>query len=279
MATTCYRHPSRETNVSCANCERPICPDCMTVTSVGMRCPECAGERTRVHRGAAAPSGGDTPATYTLIALSVAAFVVAMAGGAGATSLDGGSRVILEGGLNGPAVDGGEWYRIVTSAFLHAGIFHLALNMFALYILGTLLEPGIGTARFVGIYAVSLFGGSFGALLLDPDRLTVGASGAIFGLMAATFIIARGRGLQDLSSQVGIFVIINLVFTFSVPGISIGGHLGGLVAGGVAALVISGLEVRRIPNASALEALVFVALGAVAIAGALLAAASPSGLA
>ena len=108
--------------------------------------------------------------------------------------------------------------------------------MFALYVLGTLLEPAIGTARFVGIYVVSILGGAFGALLLDPTELTVGASGGIFGLMAAAFLIARDRGLDELASQVGFFVVINLVFTFSIPGISIGGHIGGLVGGALAAL-------------------------------------------
>ena len=92
--------------------------------------------------------------------------------------------------------------------------------MFALYVLGTLLEPAIGTARFVGIYLVSILGGAFGALLLDPTELTVGASGGIFGLMAAAFLIARDRGLDELASQIGFFVVINLVFTFSISGIS-----------------------------------------------------------
>ncbi len=111
--------------------------------------------------------------------------------------------------------------------------------MFALYVLGTLLEPAIGTARFVGIYLVSILGGAFGALLLDPLELTVGASGGIFGLMAAAFLIARDRGLDELASQVGFFVVINLVFTFSVSGISIGGHLGGLIGGALAAFVLT----------------------------------------
>ena len=268
----CYRHPNRETNVACSNCERPICPDCMTSTPVGMRCPECARERTRVRHGAGAASGSDTPATYALIALCVLAFVAELAGGGGAGSLDGGGRVIREGGLFGPAVDGGEWYRIVTSAFLHAGLFHLLLNMFALYVLGTLLEPGIGTARFIAVYAVSILGGSFGALLLDPGEVTVGASGGIFGLMAATFIVARGRGMDDVASQIGIFVVINLVFTFSIPGISIGGHLGGLVAGGLAALLISAVERRRTQASLGVELVALAVLGAGAVVGALLAA-------
>ena len=122
--------------------------------------------------------------------------------------------------------------------------------MFALYILGTLLEPAIGTARFVGIYVVSVLGGSFlASCCLDPNQLTVGASGGIFGLMAAAFLIARHRGLDELASQIGFFVIINLVFTFSVHNISIGGHIGGLIGGAVAALIVNQLERSRVANA------------------------------
>ena len=187
--------------------------------------------------------------------------------------------MIREGGLFGPAVDDGEWYRIVTSAFLHAGLFHLLLNMFALYILGSLLEPGIGTARFLGVYVVSMLGGSFGALLLDPTEVTVGASGGIFGLMAATFIVARGRGMDELASQIGLFVVINLVFTFSIPGISIGGHLGGLLAGRPRGARDHGAGApRRSSGRSASSSLRLASLGAGAMVGAVLAAGSATGL-
>ena len=243
----------------------------MTSTSVGMRCPECARQRTQVRSATGRPGRSDAPATYTLIALCVAAFVAELAGG-GAASLDGGGQVIREGGLFGPAVAEGEPYRIITSAFLHAGFLHLALNMFALYILGALLEPAVGTARFVGIYAVSILAGSFGALLLDPNEVTVGASGGIFGLMAAAFLIARNRGLDQLASQIGFFVIINLVFTLSIPGISIGGHLGGLVGGALAALFVTMLERRGAPSSKLIEGIGLVVLCAAAVAGALLAA-------
>ncbi len=244
----------------------------MTSTPVGMRCPECARQRTRVRRATGRPGRSDAPATYTLIALCVAAFIAELVGGGGAASLDGGGQVIRDGGLFGPAVAEGEPYRIVTSAFLHAGVLHLALNMFALYILGVLLEPAVGTARFVGIYAVSILAGSFGALLLDPNEVTVGASGGIFGLMAAAFLIARNRGLDHLASQIGFFVILNLVFTFSIPGISIGGHLGGLVGGAVAALFVTMLERRGAPSSKLIEGVGLVVLCAAAVAGALLAA-------
>ena len=268
---TCYRHPERETKVSCSNCERPICPDCMTSTPVGMRCPECARERTQVRHATGAAGRSDAPATYALIALCVAAYVAELAGG-GASSFEGGGKLIREGGVYAAAVADGEIYRVITAGFLHAGLLHLGLNMFALYVLGTLLEPAIGTMRFVGIYAVSVIAGSFGALLLDPNELTVGASGGIFGLMAAAFLIARHRGLDQLASQVGFFVVINLVFTFSIPNISIGGHLGGLIGGGLAALLITMLERRQIANAKLIEGLGLLALCALAFAGALIAA-------
>ena len=267
----CYRHPGRETSVSCSNCGRPICPDCMTSTPVGMRCPECARQRTRARTTAATSARSDAPVTYALIAICVAAFVAELAGG-GSSALEGRGEVIREGGLFGPLVADGQWYRIVTSAFLHAGILHLGLNMFVLYILGTLLEPEIGSARFAGVYAVSILAGAFGALMLDPNEVTVGASGGVFGLMAAAFLTARRRGLDQLASQIGFFVVLNLVFTFSIPNISIGGHLGGLVGGGVAALLVSALERQRMANVAAVEGLAILGLCVVAVAGALIAA-------
>ena len=114
--------------------------------------------------------------------------------------------------------------------------------MLVLFILGRMLEPGIGGSRLAAIYFVSLLGGAFGALVLDPDQLTVGASGAIFGLMAAAFIIARRRGLEALSNEIGVLVGINLLITFTIPDISIGGHLGGLIGGGLAALAVTAGE-------------------------------------
>jgi membrane associated rhomboid family serine protease len=268
----CYRHPGRETNVACSNCGRPICPDCMTVTPVGMRCPECARERTQVRRIGGGLRTGAAPATYALIAINVAAFLVELAGG-GAASFRGGGTVIDNAGLNGPDVADGEVWRIVTAGFLHAGFLHIALNMFALYILGALLEPAIGTPRFLGVYFVSLLAGSFGALLLDPNETTVGASGAIFGLMSAAFIVARHRGLEQLASQIGFYVVINLVFTFGVPGISVGGHLGGLIGGGLAALLITSAE-RRASRPVSVEVLGMLAIGAGSVAAALVAASS-----
>ncbi|HET7052711.1 MAG TPA: rhomboid family intramembrane serine protease [Solirubrobacterales bacterium] len=238
MAQTCYRHPNRETGVSCSNCGRPICPDCMTPTPVGMRCPDCARQRTRVTRGVGETSlAMKAPATVALIAINVAAFLAEVASGAGGLTPTG-SSVVINFGLFGPFVAEGEWYRLLTSGFLHASILHIGFNMFALYFLGRILEPGIGTPRFLAIYFVSLFAGSLGATILSPDTLTIGASGAIFGIFGATFVIARHRGITGLASSVGIILVLNLVYTLGNPEISLGGHVGGLIGGLLCALFI-----------------------------------------
>jgi membrane associated rhomboid family serine protease len=240
----------------------------MTVTPVGMRCPECARERTQVRRISPGLRAGSAPATYVLIALNVAAFLAELATGANAGVGRGGGSVIDHAALFGPAVADGEWWRIVTAGFLHAGIIHIAFNMYVLFILGTLLEPGIGTPRFLGVYFVSLLAGSFGALLLSPDEVTVGASGAIFGLMSAAFIVARHRGIEQLAGQIALFIGINLLFTFSFSGISIGGHLGGLIGGALAGLLVVFAE-RRARRPVELEALGMLALAAISVAGSL----------
>lgn len=244
----CYRHPDRETAVSCSNCGRPICPDCMTSTSVGMRCPECAGQRTRV-RTVAAARGDEPMVTYVLLGIIVLVQIGAMASGASASgSSFGGSELILDGAVSRPAIADGEYWRLVTSGFLHAGFLHLAFNGFALYVLGTMLEPAIGRLRFATIYFVSLLAGSFGALLFEPRGLTVGASGAIFGLMGAAVVVMRNRGINPMESGLGVWLGINLLFTFAIPGISIGGHLGGLIGGALAAFVMFDLRDRvRMP--------------------------------
>jgi membrane associated rhomboid family serine protease len=267
---TCYRHPNRETGVSCSNCGRPICPECMTSTPVGMRCPECARERTRVRSGAGAFSGAHTPyATYALIALNVIAFIAELGAGGSVTS----GQLIHDGGIQGPAIADGDYYRIVTGGFLHAGPLHLLFNMYVLYVAGTLLEPGIGTPRFLAIYFISLLSGAFGALLVDPNTLTVGASGAIFGLMAAVVVVARGRGVEELATQFGLFIVLNLALTFAIPNISVGGHIGGLIGGALAALLLVGVE-RQAPArvGTAFEIGGLLLLAALSVVGALVAA-------
>jgi membrane associated rhomboid family serine protease len=243
----------------------------MTPTPVGMRCPECASQRTKVVRGVGEVSlSTAAPATFVLIALNVAVYLAEIATGHG--GLDPATSLIPEFGLFGPSVAEGEWYRLVTSGFLHAGLWHIAGNMILLFFLGRILEPGIGTPRFVAVYFVSLLAGSLGALLLTPDSLTLGASGAVFGVLAATFVIARGRGVDALASSVGVLILLNLAFSFGVRGISLGAHLGGLAGGLLCALlVIAGerglLGRRHFPaEIAAMTALgIFSAVAAIAI--------------
>ncbi|HYH60104.1 MAG TPA: rhomboid family intramembrane serine protease [Thermoleophilaceae bacterium] len=264
----CYRHPDRETGVSCSNCGRPICPECMTSTSVGMRCPECAGERTRV-RTVAAARPDDPVLTYVLLGIMVLVQLGALLSGGAATgggSSFGGSELILDGAVSRDAIADGEVWRLLTSGFLHAGLLHLMFNAFALYVLGSMLEPAVGRLRFAVIYFVSLLTGSFGALLVEPDALTVGASGAIFGLMGAAIVVMRHRGINPMESGLGLWLGLNLVFTFAIPGISIGGHLGGLVGGALAAALMFDLRDRiRLPQAVA--TLLAVAVGVASILG------------
>jgi membrane associated rhomboid family serine protease len=241
----------------------------MTVTPVGMRCPECARDRTRVTRITPGIHLGRAPATYVLIAVNVIAFIAEVGSGAPVgTTFNAGGSVFRDYSLFGPAVADGEWYRIITAGFLHAGLLHILFNMVALYFLGSLLEPGIGTPRFLGVYFVSLLAGSFGALLLTPDTHTVGASGAIFGLMSAAFIVARHRGVEQLAAQIGFYIVINIFFTIGVSGISIGGHFGGLIAGALCGFLIVFAE-RRARRPVELEVLGMIALAAISVVGAI----------
>ncbi len=254
----CYQHPDRRGGVTCQRCDRPICPECMHQASVGFHCPEC----TAAHRSKSIPGVRHAPsgqfkyrATRVLLGLNVAAFLysVAVSGSAqGITRLD--SDVLIDGGLFAEAlvrrgtvierigVDAGEYYRLVTSAFLHDGIFHLAFNMYALWLLGQLLESGFGASRFVSLYVVSMFGGAAGVMLWSPDSPTVGASGAVYGLMGAMVVVQRAIGGNLFRSGLGTLLIINLALTLLVPRISIGGHFGGLAAGVLMGVAMFNLE-------------------------------------
>lgn len=258
----CYRHPTRETGVRCSSCERPICPDCMTSTPVGMRCPECARQgRTQVRTMRTMTE--EPVLTYVLIGINVAAGIGSLlGGGAGADS----GSLTDDGGVSQGLVADGEYWRLLTAGFLHAGPFHLLTNMLALWILGSMVEPALGRLRFGLIYFVSLLCGSFGALLLSPDALTVGASGAVFGLMGAAAVLARNRGFSLMESGLGLWIGLNLLITFAIPNISIGGHIGGLVGGTVAAFVLLELDTRlRLPRMAAV--LTCAAIGVAAVAG------------
>jgi membrane associated rhomboid family serine protease len=229
-------------------------------------------QRTRVTRGVGEASlSSSAPATFVLIVLNVAAFLAEIASGHGGLGSGAGqSSAAVDFGLFGPLVAEGEWYRLVTSGFLHVSIVHVGFNMFALYFLGRLLEPAIGTARFVGVYVASLLGGSFGALLLSPDSLTIGASGAVFGIFGATFVIARRRGLDDVARSIGVILLLNLAISFANPRISLGGHLGGLFAGLLCALaIVAGERGMLGRNRIAAELVAMSAVAAFSVLGAL----------
>jgi membrane associated rhomboid family serine protease len=241
---TCYRHTSRETGVSCSNCGRPICPDCMTTTPVGMRCPECAKQTTKAKRlrnVAAVPQ-----VTYALIAINVIAFLTEQ----GQLSFSGAEihgKVIDEGVLFRAGIaEGHQYWRLVSSAFLHENFIHIGFNMYLLYVLGRMLEPAIGSVRFGAIYAVALFAGSFGALFATPAA-SLGASGAIFGLMGAAAVELRARGISIMQSGIGGLIVINLIFSFTFANISVGAHVGGLIGGALAALAIRTADAKRVP--------------------------------
>jgi membrane associated rhomboid family serine protease len=245
---TCYRHPGRETGVSCSNCGKPICPDCMTVTSVGMRCPECARQTTTVRTIRARTNRG-FEATVALIAINV---IVFLAEGSSAFTLTGDvnitTAVFFHGLLYGPFIEvNHEYYRLLTSGFLHFDILHIALNMYVLYWVGRLLEPAIGRPRFLAIYFTGLLAGSLGVLIATPHSPTAGASGAIFGLMGAAFAEAHRRGAEQVRNQLVIMIVLNLVLTLGISGVSIGAHVGGLIGGGLATLVFQQGDRLRSP--------------------------------
>src|SRR5438105_6116806 len=197
----CYRHPSRETGVACSACGRPICPDCMTPTPVGMRCPECTRERTRVRT--VRPVRGAPSVTMTLIAINVIVFVAEiLTGGQG---LNGVSGVVVNNGyLDGPdIVHGHQYWRLITGGFLHEGFLHILFNMLFLWIMGPQLEPAIGRFNFAVVYFVSLLAGSFGALLFQPQVPTLGASGALFGILGALMVVAHDRGISIWRTGLG----------------------------------------------------------------------------
>jgi membrane associated rhomboid family serine protease len=240
----------------------------MHQASVGFQCPECARSgRQKVIRGRDLRAGG-LLATNLLIAINVAVFVAGMGG-----DLETKQSIIDDGGLVARAVNlsgtkligvaEGEWWRIVTSGFLHANLIHIGFNMFVLYQLGQLMEPVLGRLRFGLVYAFALVSGAFGVLLADPNHFTVGASGAVFGMMGAAVAAMRSRGINPFQTSLGGTIMLNLLITFAIPGISIGGHVGGLIGGFVAGWILTDFgpsQVRQPWLPSALVGLLGVAV-------------------
>jgi membrane associated rhomboid family serine protease len=258
---TCYRHPSRETGVSCSSCGRPICPDCMTPTPVGMRCPECARQRTSARTMSS--TRGEPRVTVALIIACVALYFAT-------GSLSNPDKLYFDLALFGPAVADGDVWRLVTGGFLHAigsgNIFHILFNMYLLWLLGNMLEPTLGSTRFASLYFTALLWGSFGAILVQPDAVTVGASGAVFGLMGAAAVELRSRGINPFQTDIGVLILLNLGLSFVLSNISIGGHIGGLVGGVLVGVAFEVASRRRLP---ALGYAACAVLSAVAVAGAL----------
>ncbi|MEV5606962.1 rhomboid family intramembrane serine protease [Streptomyces sp. NPDC052225] len=236
----CYRHPDRPTGVRCTRCERPICPECMVSASVGFQCPECVrgGSGTGHAASANQPrtmAGGAVAAdprlvTKVLIALNVAVFIAVHVSD---TLLD---HLVLVGAwppapyVPNQGVAGGEWYRLVTSVFTHNEVWHIAFNMLSLWWVGGPLEQALGRARYIALYMVSgLAGSALAYAFSSPSTSTLGASGAIFGLLGATAVLMR-RLNYDMRPVIALLAL-NLLFTFTWGGISWQAHIGGLVAG------------------------------------------------
>jgi membrane associated rhomboid family serine protease len=237
----CYRHPNRETYVSCSDCGRPICAECMTPAPVGQRCPEHSGKPQGV-RGVAygarrrAYEGGGAVVTKTLIGLNVLVYLITAAQGNGLNNP--GGSLFLKWLLFGPAVANGDWWRLITAAFLHASILHIGFNMYFLWFAGAPVEAALGRGRFLLVYVVSGLAGSAGALVVDPRLPTVGASGAIFGILGAALVLERQRNYVLGGSALGL-IVINLILSFALSNISYGGHIGGLIGGILCTLVLS----------------------------------------
>jgi membrane associated rhomboid family serine protease len=267
---TCYRHPDRETYVRCTRCERPICPDCMRAASVGFQCPDdvaAGAKQTRQPRTVfgGRVSGDTSRISLGLVAVNVAVFVVGLVVGEGELQARFGNLAgpaLLEPGGDLVGVATGEYYRLVTAAFLHAGVFHLAMNMFALATIGPTLESALGRVRFAALYALSALGGStLGFLLADQRALSVGASGAIFGLFGAYYVVVRRVGGETRS--ITMLLAINLVITFLVPMIDWRAHLGGLLTG--AAVAAAFAYAPRTDRRSVVQATACVAVAVVLV--------------
>ncbi len=271
LVPVCYRHPKRETGVRCVRCDRPICPECMNEASVGFQCPECVSQGRRDQRRPRTQFGGTLAGskgyvTISLIAINVLVEVVSIASaggrglfGGGLGGLLGGSTPLVENwSMAGQGefintqtsqhvlapfgVSDGEYYRLVTSMFVHLGPLHLLTNMWALWIIGRSLELVLGPLRFLVLYFVAGLGGSVAVYVFAPYPGGAGASGAIFGLFAALFVILK-RLRRDTSAIIPLLVI-NLVISF-VPGISWQAHLGGLVTGAVVAFAFAYAPPKR----------------------------------
>ena len=240
---SCYRHPGRETYLSCTRCGRPACPDCLRSAPVGQQCVECIREGSQGARAPAGRFGGrlvtsGSPVTWTLVGLNVLLYLVEWVYPRVVDYLALVSRGYDPLLHQQVGVAHGEWYRLITAAFLHEpglsgfGPAHIIFNMWALIVVGPSLERLLGRVRYLAVYLLSALGGSVLFYLLGPvSEFSLGASGAIFGLFGAWFVVSR-RARVD-SRGVVFLIVINLVITFAVAGIAWQAHVGGLITGGL----------------------------------------------
>ncbi len=263
----CYRHPNREAGRRCTRCGKPACSECLVQAQVGSHCLECAKASQPDLKTRARFWSAKEPLLITkiLIGMNLAMFIGILIWSADPGALSGAitnahlnlglSREVLEQRIVWQSDDGTRfvtephgWYRLITSGFLHFGIVHIGLNMFFLWVLGPMLEPALGRVRFILLYIAALLGGSLGVILLDKGGISAGASGAVFGLLAAAAIGQWRRGINPLTTGIGATLLMNLVITFAIPGISIGGHIGGIVAGSICGWVMLAPAYHQVPR-------------------------------
>ena len=233
---TCYRHPGRETYIRCTRCERHICTDCMIPAAVGFHCPECIREGATSVRVAQTVTGGTVQAdpaliTKALVVVNVLVFIAALAGDRVVARLALVSSGLI-GGVDPIGVAEGEWYRLVTAAFVHVNWWHIAMNMYALWLIGPPVEAMEGRWRFLALYLVSGVAGSALSLAyLGPLRYSLGASGAVFGLLGATLVL--GRRFNRDTSVAATIIVLSTVLALAIPGLHVDwrAHLGGALAG------------------------------------------------
>ncbi len=247
----CYRHPGEETRVHCTRCERPICPACMIPAPVGHQCPECVAQARREFRQGPTRrmrTLGGVSATKALLVAILAMYIVeVLAGGPGALVRGPSESTLLDlGALFSPAIAlGGQYWRLFTAMFLHAGLIHIAFNAYALWLFGTLIEGTFGRARFLLIYFVSGFLASVASYAFGPMAVGVGASGAIFGVFGA-FVAYNYRRRYLAAAAANLrwaftLILLNAFLAFSYRAIDWRAHLGGLVAGCAAGLLAEGV--------------------------------------
>ncbi|MGI8702129.1 MAG: rhomboid family intramembrane serine protease [Nocardioidaceae bacterium] len=272
----CYRHPDRETYVACQRCGRPICPDCMRTASVGFQCPECVREgaaQTRTARTAfGGRAGSQSPvATIILIAINVAVFVLVRAtnglgGDIGRNLIEIPSSDGYAPGLHLQGVAQGSYWQLVTSTFTHYDILHIAMNMIGLWIFGSFLEHELGRWRFLALYLMTGIVGSVAVYLLaEPHAAALGASGSVFGLFGAAFVVLL-RQHRDVT-QLVVLLVLNLFISFTVPNISWQAHIGGLLAGLAlgGAFAYAPRQQRTLLHIAALSVVALACLAAVAL--------------